>query len=151
MTELLHSNDLASVARCPRHPFLHLCFGTLALALTPETEGIVGATELTLMEPHAWLVNVARGGHVVTDDLVAALRDGAIGGAALFPLLVGTTAGAHEFIVKPASTRAVAGAPVPFSILSTHVFMQGEEMIRHFRFRDVHDKLDQLVVAPGDC
>ena len=35
------------------------------------------------MESHAWLVNVARGGHVVTDDLVAALREGCIGGAAL--------------------------------------------------------------------
>ena len=35
------------------------------------------------MEDHAWLVNVARGRHVVTDDLVDALRDGVIGGAGL--------------------------------------------------------------------
>ncbi len=55
----------------------------LALALTPETEGIIAADELSLMECHAWLVNVARGRHVVTDDLVDALRDGAIGGAGL--------------------------------------------------------------------
>jgi phosphoglycerate dehydrogenase-like enzyme len=55
----------------------------LALALTPETEGIISTTELELMEPHAWLVNVARGKHVVTDDLVEALRSGQIGGAAL--------------------------------------------------------------------
>jgi phosphoglycerate dehydrogenase-like enzyme len=55
----------------------------LALALTPETEGLIAADELGLMEPHAWLVNVARGRHVVTDDLVAALRDGVIGGAGL--------------------------------------------------------------------
>lgn len=55
----------------------------LALALTPETTGLVDAGRLALMEPHAWLVNVARGGHVVTDDLVAALRAGTIGGAAL--------------------------------------------------------------------
>ena len=55
----------------------------LALALTPETEGIIAADELELMERHAWLVNVARGRHVVTDDLVAALRDGVIGGAGL--------------------------------------------------------------------
>jgi phosphoglycerate dehydrogenase-like enzyme len=55
----------------------------LALALTPETEGIISASELELMEPHAWLVNVARGRHIVTDDLVAALREGAIGGAGL--------------------------------------------------------------------
>jgi phosphoglycerate dehydrogenase-like enzyme len=55
----------------------------VALALTPETRGIVGAAELALMADHAWLVNVARGPHVVTDDLVAALGAGTIGGAGL--------------------------------------------------------------------
>ncbi len=55
----------------------------LALALTPDTDGIIGEGELRMMEPHAWLVNVARGRHVVTDDLVAALRAGEIGGAGL--------------------------------------------------------------------
>lgn len=55
----------------------------LALSLTPETEGMISFTELEQMESHAWLVNVARGRHVVTDDLVAALRQGVIGGAAL--------------------------------------------------------------------
>ncbi len=55
----------------------------LALALTPDTEGIISAEELDLMEEHAWLINVARGRHVVTDDLVAALREGRIGGAGL--------------------------------------------------------------------
>ena len=55
----------------------------LALALTAETEGIIGAGELELMERHAFLINVARGKHVVTGDLVDALRDGTIAGAAL--------------------------------------------------------------------
>ena len=55
----------------------------LALALTPETERLIGEVELELMAPHAWLVNVARGGHIVTDDLVIALRGDVIGGAAL--------------------------------------------------------------------
>jgi phosphoglycerate dehydrogenase-like enzyme len=55
----------------------------LALALTPETEGMMSYSEFEQMERHAWLVNVARGRHVVTDDLVAALGDGVIGGAAL--------------------------------------------------------------------
>ena len=55
----------------------------VALSLTPDTEGIISASEFELMEPHAWLVNVARGKHVVTDDLVTALRDRAIGGAGL--------------------------------------------------------------------
>jgi phosphoglycerate dehydrogenase-like enzyme len=55
----------------------------LALALTPETTGLIGAEELAAMDDDGWLVNVARGAHVVTDDLVAALRNGTIGGAAL--------------------------------------------------------------------
>lgn len=55
----------------------------LALALTPDTRGIVGAAELELMEERAWLVNVARGPHVKTDALVAALEGGSIAGAAL--------------------------------------------------------------------
>jgi phosphoglycerate dehydrogenase-like enzyme len=55
----------------------------LALPLTPETTGLVDTRFLAAMQPHAWLVNVARGAHVVTDDLVAALTAGTIGGAAL--------------------------------------------------------------------
>lgn len=55
----------------------------VAAALTPETVGIIGARELSLMANDAWLVNVGRGRHVVTDDLVAALRAGTIGGAGL--------------------------------------------------------------------
>ena len=55
----------------------------LALALTPESRGIIGADELRLMDESAWLVNVARGGHVDTDALVSALGEGVIAGAAL--------------------------------------------------------------------
>lgn len=55
----------------------------LALALTPETEGMISRSELEQMSPHTWLVNVARGRHIVTDDLVWALQHGVIGGAAL--------------------------------------------------------------------
>ena len=55
----------------------------LALALTNETVGIISGAELMALPKHAWLVNVARGGHVVTDDLVTALAAGSIAGAAL--------------------------------------------------------------------
>ena len=55
----------------------------VALALSPATVNIIGAQELALMGPDAWLVNVARGRHVRTGDLVDALRAGRIGGAAL--------------------------------------------------------------------
>ena len=55
----------------------------VAWALTAETAGRVDGALLARMGPGCWLVNVGRGGHVVTDDLVAALSDGVLGGAAL--------------------------------------------------------------------
>jgi phosphoglycerate dehydrogenase-like enzyme len=72
----LPQSRLAEALAGPRVVFL-------ALALTPETEHIIGAAELAAMGPTCWLVNVARGRHVDTDALVTALRAGVIGGAAL--------------------------------------------------------------------
>jgi phosphoglycerate dehydrogenase-like enzyme len=55
----------------------------LALPLTPETEGMIGRNEFEMMERDAWVINVARGRHIITDDLVWALRNNVIGGAGL--------------------------------------------------------------------
>ena len=55
----------------------------IALALTASTRGIVDAAFLSRMAKHAWLINVGRGGHVVTDDLEVALLEHRIGGAGL--------------------------------------------------------------------
>lgn len=55
----------------------------LALALTPETNKIIGPKELALMDRRAWLINVARGGHVDTPALLDALHEGEIAGAGL--------------------------------------------------------------------
>ena len=55
----------------------------LALALTSDTTEIIAKPELDLLADHAWIINLARGRHIATDDLVDALRAGQIGGAAL--------------------------------------------------------------------
>ncbi|MGH9292241.1 MAG: NAD(P)-dependent oxidoreductase [Acidimicrobiales bacterium] len=55
----------------------------LALPLTPETSALVDLAFLQEMKPSAWLVNVARGRIVVTDDLVKALDERTIAGACL--------------------------------------------------------------------
>lgn len=58
-------------------------FVAVCAALTDETRGLIGRSELAAMKSDAWLVNVARGGLVDTDALVEALREGALAGAAL--------------------------------------------------------------------
>ena len=55
----------------------------LALPLLEDTRAIIGAPELALLAPGAWLVNVARGEHCDTGALIDALDDGDLGGAAL--------------------------------------------------------------------
>jgi D-3-phosphoglycerate dehydrogenase len=58
-------------------------FVVLAAPLTPETRGLFDKRMLYRMKSDAWLINVARGGLVVTEDLVGAVQERAIGGAAL--------------------------------------------------------------------
>ena len=53
------------------------------LPLTAETFGVFDAEFFEAMKPTAYFINMGRGQHMVTDDLVAALRDGKIAGAAL--------------------------------------------------------------------
>lgn len=50
---------------------------------TPETRNIVNAKILAAMKPSSFLINLARGGVVDEDALVAALKEGRIAGAAL--------------------------------------------------------------------
>ena len=56
---------------------------TLHCPLTPETQHLIDAQALASMQPHAVLVNTARGPVVDEDALVEALRSGAIAGAGL--------------------------------------------------------------------
>ena len=110
----------------------------LALALTPETRGIIGRSELELMDDDAWLVNVARGEHVVTDDLVWALGNGVIGGAALDvtdpePLPDGHPLwSAPNCIITPhVGNTAAMAVPLLSERITANVerFLAGEELI----------------------
>jgi phosphoglycerate dehydrogenase-like enzyme len=56
---------------------------TIHLKLGDRTKGLVGARELGLMKPGAYLVNTSRGPIVSEDALIEALQERRIGGAAL--------------------------------------------------------------------
>jgi phosphoglycerate dehydrogenase-like enzyme len=55
----------------------------LALPLTAESTGLIDRRRLDLLAPGSVLVNVARGAHVVTDDVIPALDDGPLAAAGL--------------------------------------------------------------------
>jgi phosphoglycerate dehydrogenase-like enzyme len=83
-----HADPLPGVAEVLRSDQLHEALPTtdvvvLALALTPETENILDAAALDALPDHAVVVNVARGRHIDTDALLAALTEGRLGGAGL--------------------------------------------------------------------
>ncbi len=56
---------------------------TLHVVLTRETRGMIGMHELKLMKPTAFLVNTSRGPAIKEADLVQALNENVIAGAAL--------------------------------------------------------------------
>lgn len=58
-------------------------FVSLNMPLTADTKGMIGMPELKLMKPSAFLVNTARGPVVDQDDLILALKNKEIAGAAL--------------------------------------------------------------------
>jgi D-3-phosphoglycerate dehydrogenase len=83
------ANDLAPVTRegvrfVELDELLAACDAvTLHVPLTRETRGLIGAPQLASMRRGALLVNTSRGAIVDLDAALAALRSGALGGAAL--------------------------------------------------------------------
>jgi phosphoglycerate dehydrogenase-like enzyme len=55
----------------------------LTVPLTQQTEKLIGEAELRAMQPHAYLVNIARGRVIDERMLIRALQEGWIGGAGL--------------------------------------------------------------------
>ena len=56
---------------------------TLHVPLTGKTRGMIDGAKIARMQPHAYLINCARGGVIAEDDLLAALDAGTIAGAGI--------------------------------------------------------------------
>jgi glyoxylate/hydroxypyruvate reductase A len=87
------------------------------LPLTAQTRGIFNAKTLAALPKGAVVVNLGRGGHVVDDDLLAALDSGQIGGAFLDVFNTEPLPEGHPYWTHPrvAVTPHVAGELVPKS------------------------------------
>jgi phosphoglycerate dehydrogenase-like enzyme len=55
----------------------------VCVAFTPETRNLIDAKIVERMRPSAWIINVSRGAVIEESALLAACREGRIGGAAL--------------------------------------------------------------------
>ena len=74
------------------------------LPLTPETEGILNATTLSALKPNSYLINVARGKHLVDSDLLTMLDSGHLAGATLDVFREEPLSGGHAFWAHPKIT-----------------------------------------------
>ena len=74
------------------------------LPLTPETENILNHSNLSKLLPGAYVINVARGGHVVDEDLMALLDSAHLAGATLDVFRQEPLPAAHPFWKHPQVT-----------------------------------------------
>ena len=95
-------------------------FVSIHVPLSANTATLIGARELAAMQPHAILINTARGKVVDQEALIAALRSGRIAGAAL-----------DVFDPEPLP----AGSPLTGMeqvVLTPHSAGSGDELLRRF-------------------
>lgn len=108
---------------------------SLHVPLTAQTRHMIGATQLATMKRNAILINTARGGIVDEAALVAALRRGELGGAAL-----------DVFEHEPLdASRAVIFADIEHLLLTPHIAGVTEESnvrVSHLTAKTVREHLD---------
>jgi phosphoglycerate dehydrogenase-like enzyme len=93
-------------------------FVSIHCPLNDKTRNLIGAKQLALMKPEAYLINTARGGIVDEDALYEALRHGRIAGAALDCFVGEPLTGPHRF------------GEFEHVLLAPHVIAWTDEMFR---------------------
>ncbi len=81
--KVIHLDLLSKVSICLDELLATADFVSLHVPLTKRTRGMIGLPQLRQMKCSSVLINCARGGIVVESDLIYALKNGVIAGAAL--------------------------------------------------------------------
>ena len=74
------------------------------LPLTPDTQDILNRGTLSRLQPGGYIVNVARGAHLVDEDLLALLDEGHLAGATLDVFRTEPLPAGHPFWTHPGMT-----------------------------------------------
>ena len=74
------------------------------LPLTPDTANVINKDTLGRLLPGAYVINVARGAHLVDEDLVAAIDSGHVAGAMLDVFRTEPLPAGHAFWTHPRIT-----------------------------------------------
>jgi glyoxylate/hydroxypyruvate reductase len=96
------------------------------LPLTPETEGILNTSTFALLPKGAAVINAARGGHLIEEDLLAALASGQLSAAVLDvfrgePLPADHPFWRHPRIVVTPHVAALTHPPTAAPIILDHI------------------------------
>jgi glyoxylate/hydroxypyruvate reductase A len=74
------------------------------MPLTPETENMLNHTTLSQLQPGGYVINVARGKHLVDEDLIALIDSGHLAGATLDVFRTEPLPAEHAFWKHPKIT-----------------------------------------------
>ena len=106
------------------------------LPLTAETEGILNMSTFALLPKGAALINAARGGHLIEEDLLAALASGQLSAAVLDvfreePLRAGHPFWRHPRIVMTPHVAAATHPPTAAPIILDNIrrFEEGRPLL----------------------
>lgn len=106
------------------------------LPLTPETRGVLNAKLLSALPRGAYVINGARGGHMVAEDMLAALDSGHVAGAALDvfepePLPVESSFWSHPkvFLTPHAASITIPSSVAPQVVENIHKMRAGRPLI----------------------
>ncbi|NDG43052.1 MAG: glyoxylate/hydroxypyruvate reductase A, partial [Betaproteobacteria bacterium] len=94
-----------------------------ALPLTAQTEGLLDAAALATMPRGAYLINIARGQHLVEADLIAAVRSGHLAGAALDVQMIEPMLADDPLWTEPGITITphIAGQSSPLTVAAQFI------------------------------